>query len=339
MPGPTAGIVLPSHRIREESTRDYASELRRTADAAAEAGADTLWVWDHMLRAPVYREPWHDPLVSLAAVADVGLRLGTGILVAPLRLPVQTATAVSTLQSLSGKPMRLGVGTGWNPTEFAASGMRTQERGERTDEFLSILDATFAGEQDFSGKFYAFEGVDPGELGPPPDIWIAGGSRVAGRSQDAQQSTDGPPRIATNVARRILRYGRWLIRPSATLEDYQRDRDALDESAGDLGVADKAGPLSTSIITVGHIVETDDPDAARREQLTAFHSLMHDNRPLEYLERCYLIGTLDEIRARLESWVDVGLEHIGLYLLGDVPSQIALFRKHFDNVLDLGVDS
>lgn len=323
MSKPTIGFTLHSHKTSNESERDLAQEFRRTAAAAAEAGSDTIWVWDHMLRAPVYQEPWHDPLIALAAVADFGLRLGTGVLVAPVRPAVQTAMAVATLQSLSGQPMRLGVGTGWNPKEFEAAGVPLNKRGVLTDEFLGVFDALFAGETSFQGAFYKFSDLDTGHLGAAPEIWIGGGSRKMGQSTD--DTSD--PVIPDAVARRIRKYERWLIRPSASIEDYERDMQALRSDGS---------RIVTSTMIVTHLVETDNPEEARRGQAGAFGALMTEKRPIEYLEQSYVLGSLPEIRQTLSDWCALGMDHVSLYLLGDSIDQIRLFKKHFSDLVSLG---
>lgn len=329
MSKPTVGFVLPSHRLPHEPSRALAHDLRATAAAAADVGADTLWVWDHMLKAPVYSDAWHDPLLSLAAVADHGLRLGTGILVAPVRPPVQTAMAVATLQSLSRQTMRLGIGTGWNPPEFEAAGVALGDRGALTDEFLAVLGSVFGGESSFEGRFHRYSGLETGYIGAGPEIWIAGGSRRAGRGvggggTSAQEQTA----IAPAVAARIRAHGRWLLRPTAEMEDFRRDVAALDDIGGG------AAPPELGTINVGCLVDTDDPDAARQEQMRVLGDFVSDQRPLEYLEARYLIGTMSEVRERVAGWAAAGLAHIGLYLLGDVPAQVRLARTHLADLLD-----
>lgn len=329
MTAPSVGFVLPSQRLPNEASRALSADFRSAGAAAAEVGADTLWVWDHMLRAPVYADSWHDPLVSLAAVSDFGLRLGTGILVAPVRPPVQTALGIATLQALSGHPMRLGVGTGWNPTEFTAAGVSVSDRGALTDEFLDVIDAVFAGAHEFTGRFHHFEGLDAGHLGPMPEVWIAGGSRAAGAGSLGEEERRKHQQIAPAVTRRILRYGRWIVRPSAELGDFERDMGELRQASG--GAA--ARPVDVSIICVAHLVETEDGEHARQVQFPMFNSLVSEKRPPDYLEGRYLVGSIREVRERIARWSEAGMSHIGLYLLGDSAAQIRLAHKHLADLL------
>jgi len=328
---PTFGVVLPSQRLPHEAKRDLAYELRRAATVAADAGADTIWVWDHMLKAPVYQNSWHDPLIALGSVADLGVRLGTGVLVAPVRPPVQTAMAVATLQSLSRHSMRLGVGTGWNPVEFQAAGVDIKRRGSVTDEFIAVIESIFAGEQDFHGRYWNYADLTPGDVGVAPEIWIAGGSRAAGGGDLGAAEKLITATMADTVAQRIMRQRRWIPRPTAEWSDFQADLDSLRRATGDPHAPEQ---VQKCIIVAGHLVETDDPAAARERQFPAFRqNLVSDKRPPAYLEERYLVGSVPEIRTRLEQWISAGMEHIGLYLLGDVPQQVGLAQKLLGDLL------
>jgi alkanesulfonate monooxygenase SsuD/methylene tetrahydromethanopterin reductase-like flavin-dependent oxidoreductase (luciferase family) len=328
---PTFGVVLPSQRLPHEATRDLAFDLRHAAAVAAEAGAETIWVWDHMLKAPVYQNSWHDPLIALGAVADIGVRLGTGVLVAPVRPPVQTAMAVATLQSLSGHPMRLGVGTGWNQTEFQAAGVDIKRRGSMTDEFISVVESIFARETDFHGRYWNYDDLNTGNIGVAPEIWIAGGSRASGGGDLGTAEKLITATMAETVAKRIMKQRRWIPRPTAELSDFQADLDSLRRATGDPRAPER---VAKCIIVAGHLVETDDPVAAREEQFLAFRqNLVSEKRPPEYLEQRYLVGNIAEIRSRLEQWITAGMEHIGLYLLGDVPQQVTLAQRLFGDLL------
>ena len=74
------------------------------------------------------------------------VRLGTSILIMPLRNPVLLAKELATLQFLSENRMILGAGVGWNDAEYEAVGVHKSERGKRTDEMLDIMLPLLEGE-------------------------------------------------------------------------------------------------------------------------------------------------------------------------------------------------
>ena len=68
-------------------------ELLAYAQRAEELGYESLWVWDHMLLGVDPAFPVLDALSILIAIAarTTRIKLGTGVLVLPLRNPVVTA--------------------------------------------------------------------------------------------------------------------------------------------------------------------------------------------------------------------------------------------------------
>jgi probable F420-dependent oxidoreductase len=141
-----------STNIRNWGDGSQPRTLIESARAAEAAGIGTVWVNDR-LSTPTNRGwtpgdggRYLDPLMALTFIASATetIRLGTGVLNAPYRLPVQLAKQVATLQDLSGGRLRLGVGVGWYETEFQVLGVPYAERGRRTDEALSLLHDAFA---------------------------------------------------------------------------------------------------------------------------------------------------------------------------------------------------
>src|ERR1700734_3769979 len=109
-----------------------------------------------------------DPLVLLAAVAAATrrIRLLTSVLVAPYYPALVLANQTATLDVVSGGRLILGVGTGWNPEEFGALGVRSQERGARTDDHLAAARALWSQRPaDFDGPFTTLRSA---RLGVPP---------------------------------------------------------------------------------------------------------------------------------------------------------------------------
>ena len=190
------GVHLPQFREPVSGTA-----LSDAARAAEDAGADDLWVSDHIILPAGSEAPpasFHDPLTVLtwAAAATRRCGLGTSVVVAPYRHPVVLAKAVASLDALSGGRVVLGVASGWHEGEFAALGVPFHRRGRLTDDAIRACRALWRGEGSFR-----WEGVDhdglallpgPSRPGGPP-IWVGGNSeagiRRAARLGDAWHTT------------------------------------------------------------------------------------------------------------------------------------------------------
>jgi probable F420-dependent oxidoreductase len=107
-------------------------------------------------------EPWPDPILLLTAIATVTtrIRLGTGILITPLRTPASLAKSVATLDALSGGRVDLGVGTGWQREEYDVAAIPWDERWSRLDDGLRACRALWAeGPTTFSSPSVSFTDI------------------------------------------------------------------------------------------------------------------------------------------------------------------------------------
>lgn len=104
-------------------------------------GFDSLWCWDHILLGVEPHFPILDALSVLTAVAarTTRIKLGTGVLVLPLRNPVVLAKQLSTIDLLSDGRLMLGLAVGWYKREFDAVGVPFDKRGKIMDQSLEIL--------------------------------------------------------------------------------------------------------------------------------------------------------------------------------------------------------
>jgi alkanesulfonate monooxygenase SsuD/methylene tetrahydromethanopterin reductase-like flavin-dependent oxidoreductase (luciferase family) len=113
----------------------------RAARAAAAAGWDGFFVWDHL--AFVWGPRSADPWVTLAAVAarTDGLTLGTAVTPLPRRRPQVVAEQLSTLERLNGGRVVLGAGLGGNEKEFTEFGddFDPHRRAKLLDEGLALI--------------------------------------------------------------------------------------------------------------------------------------------------------------------------------------------------------
>jgi probable F420-dependent oxidoreductase len=107
------------------------------------------------------------------------------VLVLPQRQPTLVAKQVSTLDTLAGGRVRLGVGVGWQESEYDALGEDFHARGARMDEAITLLRACWADARvDFAGAHYRVTAMamepKPPQGGALP-IWVGGNSEAAYR--------------------------------------------------------------------------------------------------------------------------------------------------------------
>lgn len=163
--------------------------LLKTAKMAEELGYDSVWSTDHVLVPKKYEVPYGrlvDCLTALAYIASSTktIKLGTSVLVLPLRNPVVVAKQAAAIDFLSDGRLILGIGTGWMEDEFDFLGRPFQKRRALTDEGIRIIRGLWANEKlsSFKGEFLTFKDAvfEPKPLQRNgPQIWIGGNSTDA----------------------------------------------------------------------------------------------------------------------------------------------------------------
>jgi probable F420-dependent oxidoreductase len=205
------GIHLP--HIGRKAGPD---SIRRAAVQAEELGFDDVWVSEHIIVPKDAAYPptpnFWDPVLTLtwAAAATSRVRLGTSVLVLPLRHPLPLAKELATLQNLSGGRLILGAGVGWLEAEFDALGVPFRERGWRMDEGIAMMRAVWSDDPvSFESKWIPAQ-IDrmvaqPQPIHPIP-IWIGGSSDAAIRRalrQDGWHGSRIDPNQAAAVVKRL----------------------------------------------------------------------------------------------------------------------------------------
>src|SRR5580765_6992232 len=118
-------------------------ELLEMTRAIEDLGFDSVWVGEHLLyRWPdrPARGPW-EAWSLLAAIAASTSRIELGPLVActSFHNPALLAKQAATIDELSGGRFVLGLGAGWNETEFRAYGFPYDHRIDRFEEAFTII--------------------------------------------------------------------------------------------------------------------------------------------------------------------------------------------------------
>ena len=120
------------------------------ARAAEEVGFDSVWVGDHYLyrdQQGAERGPW-EAWTTLAALAQATERVEVGPLVAcaGFHRPAILAKLAASVDEISGGRLRMGIGAGWNRTEFEAFGVPYDHRASRFEEAFDVIRRLLAGE-------------------------------------------------------------------------------------------------------------------------------------------------------------------------------------------------
>ena len=193
------GIMAPY----QQGPLEDGNYTRKFGQLAEEIGFESIWAVDHAVMCPDYesrypydasgRSPFHenviqpDPLTWLGWVAaqTQKIKLGTGILILPLRNPVVLAKTVASLDRLSGGRLLLGVGVGWVREEAEAAGTDFSTRGKRCDEYIEAMRALWREPvSSYKGNHVAFQRVvsqpKPAQQAGVP-ILIGGHSEAAAR--------------------------------------------------------------------------------------------------------------------------------------------------------------
>jgi alkanesulfonate monooxygenase SsuD/methylene tetrahydromethanopterin reductase-like flavin-dependent oxidoreductase (luciferase family) len=159
-------------------------DLARMATTAEALGYDSIWVGDHLIfrdgeQPP--RGPW-EAWTVMTALAAITERVEIGPLVASTSFhnPAMIAKKAATLDEVSGGRLILGLGAGWNESEYAAFGYPYDHRVSRFEEAFTIIRRLLRGEElDFRGDYYTLDDcliVPPGPRpeGPPLMVGSAG---------------------------------------------------------------------------------------------------------------------------------------------------------------------
>jgi len=201
-------------------------------------GFDSLWVIDRILwpvepQTPYPPSPdgsWPevyqnviDPISTLTYVAGLTnrIKLVTGIVDMLYQNPLIFANRLSALDNLSKGRLFLGLGLGHSKDEFQASGVSFENRGERADEFLEVLNKIWYDDiVQHDGKYYS---IPKSIVGPKPyqekiPIYLAG--------------------FAPKALERIIKSNAngWAAIPRLSMDGFKQGRDYLLKAAKENGL-------------------------------------------------------------------------------------------------------
>ena len=286
--------------------------FERLVRRAEELGFDSLWVTDHIS----FQNPILEAVVALSAAAawTERVRLGTGVLLLPLRHPSLVAKQIASVDDLSGGRVILGIGVGGEGAkDFEAVGVPRNERGRRTDEAIDVLRTLWTKRPaSHDGPQFRFADVSidppPRQPGGPP-IWIGGRSPAALRR--AAQRGDG-----------------WLAyfsSPARFARDWAEIARQAEAAGRDLG---QLTPALTSGVAIRAT------SAAAHEAL-AEHLTARYGQPFEpgRVGSLAIAGTPDECVDRVGAYREAGVQHFSFLLTGPAEAAVEEAEQLYECVV------
>jgi alkanesulfonate monooxygenase SsuD/methylene tetrahydromethanopterin reductase-like flavin-dependent oxidoreductase (luciferase family) len=306
------GLLLPSETPLGQDPRARLELIRRLTVRAHDLGFSSAWALHHHVSNVPTFQPF--PLLADLAHRVPEMKLGTGVFVLPLHHPIPVAEDVATLDLINGGRTVLGVAAGYFEPEFNALGVPLKGRGTRLGKQIAALRELWAGKSvSMDSDIFTFEDARlsllPAQSGGPP-IWIGGVSDIAIRR--AVKIADG-----------------WLLPPdldpgalSRRIDVYEREREA-------------AGSAPLTLAVQRECLLSEDRNSALADGKTYLrqNAEVYAERGMPWIrdqfdrwfEGSYLVGTCEDVIAKIEPLVELGIEEVHLRVgWGDCPEEIMM---------------
>ncbi|HUZ78584.1 MAG TPA: LLM class flavin-dependent oxidoreductase [Chloroflexota bacterium] len=202
------GVVVHQEALGRDLRQAVADQLAMV-HAVRDLGWDGVWSGQHFLTTGLsILQPI--PLLARLIPETGDMDIGIGILLLALYSPVDVAETFASLDVLSGGRLILGLGLGYRDEEYAAFGIRREQRVERFERNLELLARLWTGEEvDADLPWCRLERARLTTLPlqrPRPPIWIAANSDRA--------------------VERAARLGdTWMVNPHARIDTLSRQID------------------------------------------------------------------------------------------------------------------
>jgi F420-dependent oxidoreductase-like protein len=217
------GIIAPQGWTGEFAGWDPQAAWARTVEVAQAAdalGFESVWLYDHFHTTPdPTDELTFESFTSLSALAALTrrVRLGHIVVCSSFRNPALMAKMFSTMDTISGGRMELGIGGGWKKEEWEAYGYDfppTRERLKTLEESLEVITRMFEpGRSSWQGEQARIDGAInlPKPIQKPRIPIMVGGNgrdvtwRIAARLADEINVDSMPVQELRDEAMPIMR--------------------------------------------------------------------------------------------------------------------------------------
>jgi F420-dependent oxidoreductase-like protein len=282
------------------------SDVLQLARHVEQTGWDGIWYADHFMpNAADTSAPWPEAWITLAALGAQVPRLRIGTLVAgnTYRHPAVLAKMAATLDHITGGRVVLGLGSGWQENEHRQYGIpfhTVGERLQRLDEACSVIKLLFSETKaSFDGRFYQLDeaSLEPKPVQDPLPLLIGGGGE----------------RVTLRItARHADEWNVW-----GTPEILKHKMAILDEHCAELG----RDPKAIKRTAVALLFMSDDQSFLERMRGAK-------------IQQPHLLGTVDEIRARVREYEALGVDELIVpdFTLGPMDQKIATLDRFIHEV-------
>lgn len=155
------GLTVPieNYSTSPVPTMEQHIEIIQMAEAL---GFAAIWLRDVPFNVPSFGDAGQvlDPFVYLGALAvqTERITLGVASIILPLRHPAHIAKAASSIDSLSGGRLVLGVASGDRPEEYPALNVSYQDRGQRFRDSFDYIGKMASEHPAFTNRYGQLDG-------------------------------------------------------------------------------------------------------------------------------------------------------------------------------------
>jgi len=311
------GLIIPQgwsydfsllNKNRQENDEDSAVNQYKYSKDIAEvidkySSIDSIYTYDHFLPyyAPDNERNFFECFTLLSAIAALTNRVKVGQLVTcnSYRNPALLSKMLSTLDVISNGRVELGIGAGWYKEEYIQYGYDfppALTRIEQLDESISIIKSMWMQERaTFSGRYYSVKDAicNPKPIQKPHPVIMIGG--------------EGEKYLLKVVAKHADRYNH----PCGSVQVLKRKISIIKEHCISIGCNHKDIELSTLASCLVRETEEELKEAIRLRK-----KQLHGIQQVKAAESTSLVGTPEKVRAVMNEYIDLGLTHFVLDLVG-----------------------
>lgn len=271
--------------------------MTRVGQAAEKAGYDSIWVYDHFhtIPTPSMETTFECWTITAGLARDTKtIKIGQMVTCNGYRNPALLAKIASTTDVMSNGRLLCGLGAGWYEHEWRAYGYGFPEVPDRMRAFreaVEIIVRMWTEDRPvFQGKYYSIDGPinEPkGVQKPHISLWLGGGGeqvtlKLVAKWAQACNVGGGNPEV--------IRQKLDVLRNHC--QDLGRDYDEIIKSTG----------MNLVLLDEGADAEQ------ATEKIRATYGWT-----MEQLQQQAVIGTADQIAARVQEVVDAGANYIITY--------------------------